>query len=294
MLKEFEIEKLNSNFEIRKDCALLNHCGSGDLEKNIQIFKTPEEIIVYAATDRGIGKEENHDRVIINTDVSQFTVLDGMGSAAASQILAEKIIVYPNDLKKALEEAKIEMRTCYVKEGTCLISAKLTPEKTLKVYQVGDCGAIVFGSEGTVKFSATNQVKTYSQVLEVDMKDFGIKKSYQKLVETSPDSFISGFFGNLHEYPEIQLVDEDIVFLFSDVLWCNFSIEELSKLVAQNKNPQNLFRTISEKLKQKMQSADILSAKKYDFPSIKEKAQCYYGGDYVPHRDDQSLVLFQV
>jgi len=278
-----------------RDAALLADQGNGDLAENLHIFETPEGIVVYAATDRGIGQNENHDRVVINPNTSQFTVLDGMASAEPSQILAEKILAYPNDLTKAIEEARSVMRARQIYHGTCLISAELTPDKTLNVSQSGDCGLIAFGSDGKVKFSATRQVKMHTLPLKVDMKDFGIQRTYQRLVDTSPVSFISVSSGDLHDYDEVKLAEGDTVILFSDALWSNFSTDELSALVAQNRNPQDLFRRISEDLNRKMQSAATPLLSKDDvFSSVEEKARCYYGGDHVPHSDNQSLVLPRV
>lgn len=283
-----------SNPEIRKDCALLKDQGdgSGNLEKNLQIFETPKGVKIYAATDSGHGKRENHDRVIIDSVGSQFVVLDGMGSAGASQILAETILAHPNDLKGALEKAKLKMATSGIHNGACLISGHLTAENTFKVYQVGDCGAVVFDRVGHVKFSAADkkQVKMRLETLEVDIP--GVDKKSQQLVDTLPGNFISSHSGELHGYSDIELVAGDTALLFSDAVWCNLSMNELSKLVMQHRNPQDLFRKISELLNQKMRSVDVLSQS--GFSSYLEKAKSYYGGDYVPSVDNQSLVLFQL
>ena len=155
---------------------------------------------------------------------------------------------------------------------------------------------MIFDPDGKIKFSALNQVKGRSTILDVNMKEFGIERTYQRLVGTSPVSFVSSSSGKLYNYDDIQLANGDVVLLFSDVLWCNFSQNEISELVRQNKDPEGLFRKIAEELKQKMQSANNIFSSKKDtiFSSYKERARCYYGGDYVPQSDNQSLILFQV
>ena len=290
------VAESRAGFEIIKNSELLADQGNGDLAENLKVFATSLGTEVYAATDRGIGKTENHDRVVINTGVSQFSVLDGMGSAKASQILAKSILTYPGDLAKSLEAAKSEMSANGVYEGTCLISARLTPKKTLKISQVGDCGAMVFDADGKIKFSATSGVRMHSTPLEVDMKEFGIERTSQSLVDTTPAGCISGHSGELYNYDEIQLTDGDTTLLFSDALWSNFSTKEISRLVKQNRNPLDLFKIISKELRRKMQAGNTISSNSKDdiFSSLEEKAQCFYGGDHVPQADNQSLVLFQV
>jgi len=295
-IEKIFLHSKDKSIEVERNSAILADRGNGDMAENFYIFETPAGIKAYAATDRGIGKEENNDRVIINSSSSQFTVLDGMLGSRASQILAEKILANPDNLEKALDEAKSEMRAQRVNDGTCLVSAKLTPEKILQVSQVGDCGALVLDQNGKIKFSATHQVKFRSTALEVNMKEFGIERTEQRLVDTSPRDSVSSTSGSLYYYDDIQLADRDIVLLFSDALWSNFSDAEISQLIRQNKDPQNLFNKISDELKRKMSAENnIFSSKKDEvFSSFKERAKCYYGGDYVPQSDNQSLVLFQV
>lgn len=286
---------VGGNFEIKKDNALLDNRGNGNLIKNLKVFETPEGIIVYAATDRGIGQTENHDRVVINASVSQFAVLDGMNSAGASQVLASKILAHPDNLEKSLNEADSELKMRRVPEETCLISAKLTPEKILKITQIGDCGAMVFDTEGKHKFSATHEIKMRVQTLPVDMKEIGIKRNSQKLVSTSSVSFFSAYYSEKpYHYDDIQLVEGDTILLFSDALWCNFSEAEISTMIKQNSNSQDLFKKISETLMRKMLvKKSLLPARKDDVFNLKERAQCYFGGDYFPQNDNQSLIIFK-
>lgn len=295
-IEKIFLQPKDNKIEIEKDSIVLADQGDGDLAENLHIFETPAGIKVYAATDRGIGNEQNNDRIVINPQSSQFTVLDGMLGPRDAQILANKILTNQNQLKKALDEAKIEMLIRRYQEGTCLISAKLTPEKILQISQVGDCGALVFGQDGKIKFSATHQVKFRSTFLDVNMKEFGIERTEQRLLDTSPRDSISATSGSLYYYDDMRLEEGDTVLLFSDAIWSNFSISEISQLVSQNRNPQNLFNEIAEKMKRKMHAEkNIFSGKKDEvFPSFKERAQCYYGGDYVPQSDNQSLILFKI
>jgi len=285
-----------ANFEIKKESAILADRGNGNLVENIRIFGVLKGIKIYAATDRGLGNEDNNDRVIINADSARFSVLDGMLSADASQILAKKILVNPDNLEKALDEAKSEMMARHVNDGACLVSAELTPGNILRVSQIGDCGALVLDPSGKIKFSATQQVRFRSTALEVNMKELGIKQTSQMLIETSPRSFVSGSSGDLYSYDDFQLTKGDTTLLFSDVIWSNFSMSEISQFIKQNKAPRDLFEKIAEELRRKMQSANNIFSSKGDdvFPSFKERTQCYYGGDYVPNSDNQSLILFQV
>ncbi len=279
-----------------KDAALLADEGNGDLAENLRVFETPEGVVVYAATDRGIGKRENHDRVVISPRVSQFSILDGMNSAEASHVVAEEILAHADAIPAALENARSALRTRRIHDGTTLITAKLTPEKTLRVAQSGDCGAIIFDASGKVTFAARRQVKFRTTTLDVDLKSFGVKRTSQRLVDTSSVSPIFSTSGVLHDYDDVKLSKGDTVMLFSDAVWSNFSADELSQLVSQNRNPRNLFGKIAEGFRQKMRAADSLlsSVTNESLGAMSERVRHYYDCDYVPHADNQSLIIFQV
>lgn len=298
-----DIEKINTlqssedNFEVCEESAILDNEGNGNLVENRRIFRTPEGVLIYAGTDRGIGKAENHDRIIINAQMSQFTVVDGMGGDRASQVLAQKIFENPENLETAIELAQSEMKKKNINKGACLISARLTPEKILKISQIGDCGATVFDGTGKIKFNANKQITTRFNHLEVKgMEKIGVERAYQKLVEISSKNFVSSSSAQMHTYNDFQLTEDDIVLLFSDAVLKNFSPEELSYHIANNNDSKDIFDKLSDELRKKMQAASSRFSSKADsiFSNPKERAKCYYDSDYVPQSDNQSLVVFKV
>jgi hypothetical protein len=287
-----------ADFAISKEAAILDTQGNGNMAENLRVFETPEGIKVYAGTDRGIGNKENQDRVVVNPQVSQFAVLDGMKDSRPAQILAEKIYAFPGDLRKSIREAALELQQRRINQGTCMLVAELKPGKKLSVSQFGDSGALVFDIQGKIKLSATHEVKTHTDVLEVDdLKEFGIERTSQKLLTITPKSFFSAYDdSDPYKYEDVQLEEGDTVLLFSDALWSNFSMGEISDLVMENKNFEDLFKTISETLMKKMYAEEnIMSGyKEGDILNLEQRLQYYYGGECVPQKDNQSLVIFKV
>lgn len=284
---------VSHTLDITTTAKLLEDLWNWDLAKTLNIFRTPNWLLIYAATDAGFQKKENHDRVVINPNEYRFSILDWEGSARASHILANALLNFPDDLDNALKKAQTLLQKSGIHNATCLITAKLTPNNRLNVSQFWDCWALIFDREGTIKFSAKNQVKFRYDTLNVDMEFLWVTRTSQKLVDTSSVTTFSWISRSAYHYDEIQLSEWDTVILFSDFLWSNFSIKELSRMVKETKEPLDLFKKIAELSKLKMQSAD-LTINKYDFISYENKCKLYYSWDYVPHVDNQSLLIFKI
>lgn len=279
--------------DINFTAKLLEDSWDWDLAKTLNIFRTPSWLLIYAATDAGFNKEENHDRIVVSPNECRFSVLDWEASAWASHVLAQALLEFPNNLDKALTAAQVQLQQKRIHSATCLITAKLTPDNRLNVSQIWDCWALVFDRDGKIKFSAKDQVKLHSDTLSVDMEFLGIDRTSQKLIDTSSVTTFSWISYYPSHYDGIQLSEWDTVILFLDFLWSNFSMKELSEIVRETKEPLALFKKIADLSKRKMQSADW-SMDKYDFVSYRDKFKLFYSWDFVPHVDNQSLVVFKI
>ncbi len=281
--------------EVISHNMILDSVGNGNMADNYQIFRSLSGQMIYASTDAGIGENRNDDRVIIKLSLEEFTILDGMDSSIPSKILAEVILNGQDEIEQSVRNGVESLKSENVHKGVCLISVK-KHDQTLKFKQAGDCGAMVFTSDGKIKFVAddSSQINQNITILPVDLTDVGIERDKQSLVDTLPNNFISAGGGNLYKHDDVRCEKGDIVILFSDFLWSNFSKRELSFIVKEYKTPEDIFKKISHVTYLKMKS-EIGSALSYKgFDSLGEKMKVYYGGDHVPQIDNQSLLLFQM
>lgn len=279
-----------------RESAILSDEWTGNLLLNLRVFELSNWTRVYAATDRWVWEDKNHDRIVIKSDISAIYVLDGMASTQPSQFCAEVIMGSSRDFSRIFNGTQTCLNSQNIASWLSMVWAYISEDRNLHVHQVGDCGVLVFGNDGNVKFCADNQVDFYVKTFPItrefqefllEYKQLKIVKQFQRHVDTLPKDPLQWSFGSYHTYDPVKLQSWDTVMLFSDIVWCNFSLPELETLVRENPDTMKLYSTIAMILYRKMQ----LDRDQLD--GIADY-NLYYNSDLFPSTWNQSLVLFRV
>lgn len=307
-------EHLFKHTEGLREGVVLSHIGSGNLLDSQRVFDINGRLI-YAATDGGgrksrvTGRLYNHDRVVVRPDLGRMVVLDGAGDEALSSVVAE-FFLNDNSLTstEALAEAMKQVDSVWRTEDlpasmASLIAADLDENNNLSVIQAGDTGALIVSKDGTMKiFDAGVRLVDFMPgelVLDAPEIDFVESPKGRRQVNrkvSSKNALNDDWFCALSSqyYPELahnrsiedqlfsykttKLKSGDMVMLFSDVVWKNFSARELYEIVKISPTAESCFARISDYLEFRFRIKDTTAT---------------FCSDLKPKRDNQSLVVFQ-
>lgn len=188
--------------------------------------------ILTAATDKGIDyKDWNEDAVVIVPDHDAGAVIDGMGGMGktgsgkeAARILGETI---RDGFRKGASPSQSQ-RTAAARMnreglgtgGACYVSWQLkgnAQSRELEVAQAGDCRLVVFGADGSIKFSTTD---------ESQMVDIGGRS-----IETVTNA-VGGDDPGITTLNRVSVTRGDRIVAGSDGIWKNIPVEYMARYLA--------------------------------------------------------------
>lgn len=159
--------KILSNILVQKGkICVLDGKDATNLASNIHTFITPHGVRITSATDKGVDQLRNEDRIAINPFAEFGAVCDGMGGHPngdlAAAILAHQLLRYPDDIDKAVEEArkKYKDRALHKDSGTCFASVQIIFEdekKYVNIKQAGDVHVIIVNEDETLAFESKDE-----------------------------------------------------------------------------------------------------------------------------------------
>lgn len=278
--------------------TVLDGKGKTGLKESMELFMFESGEKVIAGTDAGIGyKNVNEDRVTLVPSSNFAAVIDGMGGhsdgAATAAILAKSLQNSPEDISKAIEQARDNMSEASISDGGAVfISARImsaeTTGKTLDVHQAGDAKLIVISKDGTVSFQSKDQSPVQ------DFLDSGAitpdQALYHEYRNVVGSAISSSRPVNIKSY-YVSVEDGDLVLLMSDGVSDNLTPEEIGDAAKTMNTEEELFTWISEVTNSRMQNREKIVEN-----TLSRETEGKYSDGYKskPKKDNRALVIMKI
>jgi serine/threonine protein phosphatase PrpC len=277
---------------------LLDGAGVEDLGQTPKYYKFASGDVVVAGTDKGVDyKDHNEDVVAVSPEKNFIVVADGMGGYGrgdqAARILAENLLLQPNDVTKGAAKAVEDMRDQGMrKEGAVFISARVLDsdesKKSLEVFQSGDAKMIIVKKDGSISFESVDE--SYIQ----DILNFGQITPDEALYHNGRNMVTSAISPHLSgqpkSYEDVEVEPGDAVLLMSDGISDNITADEIGHKVKEGMTPSELYVWLSESTKERMTNKD-----KIIDSSDREKDGKYSDGfKSKPKNDNRALAILEI
>lgn len=242
----------------RKVCVLDGDSAEGFGSK-IYKFTTPKGIQITAITNKGVNyKDDNEDRIAINPFAEFAAVCDGMGGHGdgdlAAEILAHQLLLYPEDIEKAVEEARkeFEKENLASNAGACLITAQIIFENEsmyVDTRQAGDAHMIIVNKDGSLVCESIDE--TYAQE---DVDECRITKdqaTYATNRNTVKNAIHKTTGQVTHTCTRFQVFSGQKILIFSDGTSDNLATPDILKRIQGLNGPQ-IIQRLSAILQERM------------------------------------------
>lgn len=256
---------------------------TGDMEdvKSRKLNVGESVYFAIASPDKSTGNEDSMGILQIDDNVAALVVADGLGgyrggdkaSSTAIKVLFKSLRSYDTDeqlrmmVLNGLENANEKVLDVGGGAATTLVGAMIS-EKTVRIYHVGDSGALLIGQRGVEKFRtiAHSPVGLAEASGLIDEED-ALAHESRHLV-----SNVLGSSGMRIEIgPSINMARYDTLLLASDGLFDNLRTAEIVEVI--RKGP---LRQAAGKLKKAI-----------------EKRMYEFGASHPSKPDDLSFILFR-
>ncbi len=276
---------------------------AGSLMESMHRYELASGDTLIAGTYRGINyKDHNEDRIVVVPSKNMVAVVDGMGGyengAAAADILANELLLWPNNARLAAEKTEEKIRTNKLGEaGAVFISTyiftKNKPDgqigKFLAISQLGDAKLAVIGKDGTIKFTSKDQ--SYVQDL-VDVDKITTDEAlYHPQRNMITYAVMAGETEEPKNYAGVGVDEGDLVLLMSDGVSDNFTPEEMAREKKRKGLTANqLFAWLSMETDNRMKNAKEIKEN-----SNRERDGIYSDGyKSEPKADNQALAIIEI
>ncbi len=292
------------NGENAKKAEILDGGDSECLKENIHTYTLRSGDFVAAATDRGIDRERNEDRMVVDPLSSSVVAIDGLGGGdngdLAAQILAEAFEFSKGNPKKAIKECIRVMQELIAKrlltrfDGACFASVRIsedyeTDNKTANIKIVGDAKVMIFGKKGPRFIS-----KEQSQIQ--DLLNSGVLTEDQALYfifRNIISNCVNGRGDTKNPLSdEIYIEEGDIILVMSDGISSNLTPDEIWELIQEYRNdPKKIIEILSDVTDARMKNSKRI---------INDTPDRIYDGEYMdgykskPSPDNRALAVIRV
>lgn len=285
----------------RGQVDVLDGRGAPDLASAMRMYLSPHGLRVTAATDRGVHRERNEDRVIVNTAEEVYAVIDGMGGHddgdKAADAMAGALIEYPHDVTLAVSEAQERFRRTALspQSGVCFHYARFHFDDAGSAYleaeQSGDVRLLVLDAEGNVLFES----------MDNNLTDMNARCGYfedpdEALYDRSRNIVLKSISSKENDTePTVQglmLPNGSTAILLSDGITDNVTTGELIALIRGLEGP-DIVRALSDATQNRMLRYKEIQA---ETPDDERKKKRVYGDGFKsrPKPDNRAIIVIEI
>lgn len=299
-----------------ENSTILGESTTEQLNETSESIETEQTTIEIAVSHKRIGTGSGEDVAFARPDENLIGVVDGMGGPGngkwAAQIIAEKLVAYPNHVPRAVREAQEQLQEeLYNKEqsdlqqpGAVFQTARLIEKedgkKYVEVQGVGDARCIVMRNGKIIGQSITDG---HVDRLVREGKSTEDEALYhpQRYVVVGPVTASKEEKHKrvvLQKKQEIAVETGDMVLVYSDGIEDNFTPEEFATIVYTAQQEQlDVISVINDKINQRR---DLLEAMEKEDDEDKFKEQRKINGVFAdgyrsePKDDDLSYACMVI
>lgn len=274
--------------------------GAETLADAIQTFTTPHGIRIAAATDKGVNRDHNEDRIAINLIAEFAAVCDGISGGGdgdlAADILAYQLARHPENIQEAVRIAQQEFIDGHLKTncGTCFASAQIIFEDDgsmfLETKQAGDVHVIIVNADGTLAIESKDESGVDKLV------DAG-KITPDEALYAAPRGTITNAIymtkGNVTPtFSKYRLTSGQKILILSDGITDNLTTLEILEII-KGLNGRQMIEKLSDVLQKRMENSNTIIQ---STPNLKREKDGQYSDGFLsrPKCDNRAIVVMEV